>query len=135
MVEILLYLATHCGFLFRPGGFRLVDSRVDQSSGGDAFVRLESESTRLCFTLDRGQLLLSFQGVGGDPKEWFSLGLLRGVLTGHRGGSEVLDAAWAEFLESSLEELERRFSHPELTQDTVKSLEKQGRLRAKELFG
>jgi len=135
MVQILLYLATHCAFLFRPGGFRFVDSRVDESFGGDAMVVLESSTTRLRFTRDRAQLLMTFQPITGKPMDWFSLGLLRGVLTGDRGGSEVLDEGWADFLRSSLGELEARFSEPERADDLIKALKTQGKLRAKQLFG
>jgi hypothetical protein len=135
MVQILLFLAAHCGFLFRPGSFRFVDSRVDESFGGDAMVILESSATRLRFTRDRGQLLLTFQPVAGKPTEWFSLGLLQGLLTGNRGGSEVLDAAWADFLSASLGRLEERLADPQKADELIKGLRLQGRSRAKDLFG
>jgi hypothetical protein len=135
MVQILLYLATQCAFLFRPGGFRFVDSRVDESFGGDAMVVLESSTTRLRFTRDRAQLLMTFQPITGKPKEWFSLGLLRGLLTGDRGGTEVLDEVWADFLRSSLGELEARLADPQRADELIKGLRIQGKLRAKELFG
>lgn len=135
MVQILQYLATHCAFLFRPGSFRFVDSRVDESFGGDAMVVLESSTTRLRFTRDRAQLLLTFQPINGKPGEWFSLGLLRGVLRGGRGGSEVLDEGWAEFFHSSLEELEARLADPQRADELIMGLRTQAKLRAKELFG
>lgn len=135
MVQILLYLATHCAFLFRPGSFRFVDSRVDESFGGDAMVVLVSSTTRLRFTRDRAQLLMTFQPITGKPAEWFSLGLLRGLLTGDRGGSEVLDEVWADFLQSSLGELESRLADPREADELIKGLRIQGKLRAKELFG
>lgn len=135
MVEILLYLATYCAFLFHPDGFRFVDSRVDESFGGDAMVILESTALRLYFTRDRGQLLLEFQPLHGRPAERFSLGLLQGVLVGDRGGSEVLDEKWAMFLGASLNELERRLSDPESADTIIHELRKQARLRAKEIFG
>jgi hypothetical protein len=134
MVEILLYLARHCAFLFRPGWFRFVDSRVDESFGGDAYVILESKTLRLQFTWDRGQLLLCFQPIDGSTTEWFSPGLLRGLLVGDRGGSEVLNEEWASFLATSVEELERRTGGPE-RDATLQALRRQARSRAKELFG
>lgn len=134
MVEILLYLARHCSFLFRPGWFRFVDSRVDKSFGGDAYVVLESTTLRLRFTRDRGQLILEFQPLDGRATEWFSPGLLRGLLVGDRGGSEVLNEEWAAFLATSLEELERRLRGPE-RDATLHALRQQARLRAKQLFG
>jgi hypothetical protein len=135
MVQILQYLARHCAFLFRPGGFRFVDSRVDESFGGDAMIVLESSTTRLRFTWDRAQLLLTFQPITGKPGEWFSLGLLRGLLLGDRGGSEILDEEWADFFRSSLGELETRLSDPQRADELINGLRTQAKLRAKELFG
>lgn len=135
MIEILRFLADYCGFLFGPGHFRFVDSRVDASFGGDAMVVLESKAVRLRITRDRGQLLLTFQPIRGKPAEWFSLGLLRGVLLGDRGGSEVLDSAWAGFLGASLDDLERRIGDPDSSEQLVKLLRSQAQLRAKALFG
>jgi hypothetical protein len=134
VVEILLYLGRHCAFLFRPRWFRFVDSRVDESFGGDAYVILESRTLRLRFTRDRGQLLLSFQPLDGRASEWFSPGLLRALFVGDRGGSEVLDEEWAAFLATSLDELERRLGGPE-RDATIEGLRRAARARAKELFG
>jgi hypothetical protein len=134
MVEILLYLVGHCSFLFRPGWFRFVDSRVGESFAGDAYVVLESSTLRLRFTRDRGQLILEFQPVDGRASEWFSPGLLRGLLVGDRGGSELLNEDWATFLATSVEEFERRIGGPE-RDATLQALRKQARSRAKELFG
>jgi hypothetical protein len=130
MAEILLYLARNCTFLFRPGWLRFVDSRVDESFGGDAYVVLESTTLRLRFTRDRGQLLLSFQAIEGRASEWFSPGLLRSLLMGDRGGSEVLNEEWAAFLGTSLDELERR-----QREATLQGLHQAAKSRAKELFG
>jgi hypothetical protein len=135
VIEILRFLADHCGFLFTPGRFRFVDSQVDASFGGDAIVVLESKTLRLRLTRDRGQLLIRFQPINGKPAEWFSLGPLRGLLRGDRGGTEVLDPAWAEFLHESLDFLEDRFGDPKSAQVLVRQLHDRERLRAKELFG
>jgi hypothetical protein len=134
MAEILLYLARNCTFLFRPGWLRFVDSRVDESFGGDAYVVLESTTLRLRFTRDRGQLLLSFQAIEGRASEWFSPGLLRSLLMGDRGGSEVLNEEWAAFLGTSLDELERRLNGPQ-REATLQGLHQAAKSRAKELFG
>lgn len=134
MVEILRFLAEYCGFLFGAGHFRLVDS-LAESASGDAMVLLESGTLRLRFTHDRGQLLLEFQPVSGKRADWFSLGLLRGVLLGDRGESEVLDAAWASFFADSLEYLDRTFADPERASQLIGELKHQARLRATALFG
>ncbi len=135
MTEILIYLATHLAFLFEPDRFRFVDSRVDSSFGGDALVVLESEALRVRIIWDRAQLLLSFQPREGRSNEWFSPGLLRGLLQGDRGGSEVLDADWAGFLSSAIPELESRLGEPISEAETLTELRRQAKLRSKELFG
>lgn len=135
MTELLLYLANRCAFLFQPGAFRIVDSQVSESFGGDAMVVLESSTLRLRFTRDRGQLLLEFQPVEGTRAEWFSPGLLRGWLEGNRGGSEVLDDDWAAFLARALPEFESRLGDLHERKTALDALRDQARRRAKELFG
>lgn len=135
MVQILLFLANHCAFLFRPDYFRFVDSRVDESFG-NAFVVLESSVIRLRLVRNRSRLAGEFQPVeAGRRDSWYTLDLLRGVLHGDRSGPYALDAAWARFLAASLPDLEDRFASEERRDHTLKELAEQGRLRAKERFG
>jgi hypothetical protein len=135
MVQILRYLADKCAFLFRPRWFRFVDSLVETSFGGDAMVILESSLLRLRLTYDRGQLLMEFQPIKGKRGEWFSPGLLRGVLLGDRGESEVLDDDWAGFLSHAISELEQRLSDPKAANEVIDQLRAQAKQRAKTLFG
>ena len=135
MVELLKYLASHLAFLFSPDGYRIVDSQVSPSFGGDAMIVLESSLVRMRLTWDRAQLLMEFQPINGRPSEWFSPGLLHGLLTGERPSSEVLDRRWAKFLASGLPELERRLKDPDEAERTITELRQQARLRARELFG
>jgi len=135
VVELLKYLASHLAFLFSPDGYRIVDSQVSSSFGGDAMIVLESLLVRLLLTWDRGQLLMTFQPTQGRPSEWFSPGLLQGLLVGERPRSEVLDDRWGEFLASGLPELERRLKDPDEAERTITELRQQARLRARELFG
>ena len=134
MVELLIFLATRLGYLLEPGRFKIVNSESSRSQGGDALVDLESATLRLRLTRDRGQILMSFQPAASTT-DWFSPGLLRGLLTGHRPKSEVLDDAWATELASTLSELERRLADPDEAASTVRDLRKKAKLRAKELFG
>lgn len=134
MSAILRFLADNCGFLFRSDRFRFVGSRAE-SAPGDALVVLESNLVRLRMTNDREQLFLDFQPVRGKKSDWYSLGLLRGVLKGDRGGSEALDATWAEFLSDSLDDLEQALGDPAQSEAFLRQLKDQERLRAKALFG
>jgi hypothetical protein len=135
VLELLRFLVTRFGYLFEPGRYRFVDSTSGRSFGGDAMVLLESETLRLRFTRDRSQLLLEFQPIQGRKNEWFSPGLLRGLLLGDRGGSEVLSDEWASYLESALDELEVRLKNPATRDAAVAGLREQAKARAKELFG
>lgn len=133
--ELLIFVATKFAFLFYPYGYRIVGSQVTESFGGDCLVRLESKSVRIEITRDRGQMLLEFQPMKGKRGDSFSLGMLRGLLTGDPGGSEVLNDDWVAFLAKNIAELEARFSDPVARKETVAGLKKQERLRAKEMFG
>ena len=134
MPELLLYLATYCAFLFDPPGYRIVDSETSKSFG-NAMLVLESQTIRLRFTRDKSQLLVEFQALDGRRSEWFSPGLLKGLLTGATGGSEVLTPEWAHFLQEGLPILEMRLADPSQYGATLDGLRQQARLRSRELFG
>lgn len=134
MIELLMFLATRLGYLLEPGRFRIVNSESGRSQGGDAVIDLESATLHVRLTRDRGQILMSFQPLVSST-DWFSPGLLRGLLTGERPESEVLDDAWAKELSSTLVELERRLADPDEAEPTIRELRRQAKLRAKELFG
>jgi hypothetical protein len=74
-------------------------------------VTVASDALRLRFVRDRGQLMLDLQGPGpADAKDWYSVDLLRRLLTGQRQESAVLDATCAAFLREHLAEIESLFS-------------------------
>lgn len=134
MELLLLFVAQHLGFLFEGGRYRFVDSRAETPTG-DAMLVLESPELRIRLTRDRSQLLMWFQPVQSEHSQWFSPGLLRGLLTGERPKSEVLNESGARFLASALPVLEDRLNDPQLASETVRELQHQANLRAKELFG
>lgn len=78
---------------------------------------------------------MEFQSIREKRHHWHSLGVLRGFLLGDRGGSEVLDPAWARFLGDSLDDLERTLADPDKVSRLIAQLKYQERLRAKALFG
>lgn len=134
MVELLIFLATKLAYLLEPGRFRIVGSESGRSQGGDALLELVSDTLRVRLTRDRGQILMSFQPLS-STNDWFSPGLLRGMLTGEHPKSEVLDDSWAIELRSTLSELERWLADPSEAEVTIRELRRQGKLRADELFG
>ena len=134
MAHILEYIAKHLSFLFdKPMFCRFVDSSVD-ADGRAAQVVLESESLRLVITYERGQGILEFKPrLGGD--QWYSPGVIMGLLTGRLPQSEVLDSEWGEFLRVGLPEIEMRMREPESARYTVAALDEQIRARTTKFFG
>jgi hypothetical protein len=135
MNQILRFLITYCSFLYRPDGFRFVDSYTASSFGGDAFVVLASDQLRLRFVRDRGQLFLDFQGSSQqDKNNWFSIDVVQQLVVGEEQDSAEITAQRVKFVEERIEEISSRFSGDQLedTQVALKSLE---RARAKKLFG
>ena len=63
MKKLLLFLAEHCEFLFRPDYYRIVDSGSSHSMG-NAHVDLRWREIVLQFTLDRSAIDL---GRGSGP--------------------------------------------------------------------
>jgi hypothetical protein len=134
--EILHFLIGYCSLLWDQGRYRIADSGTTTSFGGDAYVIIESASLRMRFVRDRGQLFLDFQEtVANERDPWYSVDLVRHLLTGERPASAELSADYGEFLRESLPEIERRFSDDSVAAATKHRLNELKRLRAKELFG
>ena len=134
MTEILRFLVEHLAFLYAPDRFRFVDSRTSTSFGGDAFLVLASDVLRIRLVRDRGQLFMDFQATAErDDRDWYSIDVVRRLLTGERQDTAELSPEYARFLEEHLDEIEKRFSEEELA-NTRKALKELERIRAKELF-
>jgi len=134
MTELLLFLIEHLAFLYAPDRYRFVDSRTSEGFG-DAYLVLESDALRVRLVRDRSQLFMDVQSVGqhGD-RDWYSIDIVRQLVTGERQTTAELSPDYAQFLERHLDEIERRFSDEELpaTVSALKALQDE---RAKELFG
>jgi hypothetical protein len=134
MNEILTFLIRSCSHLWTLG-YRFTDSGAAASFGGDAYVVIESGSLRMRFVRDRGQLFLDFQEPAATGKDvWYSIDLVRHLLTGVRQESAELNEDYAQFLGGSLTDIERLFSD-EAIPETKRQLQNLKRVRAKELFG
>jgi len=135
MTLILAFIATHPGFLWDEARFRITGSEVTTFNGGDALLVVESEVLRLRFVSDRGQLLLDFQPVsGGATSEWFSVDLIRRLMSGQPETSAVLDEGYAAFIRQNLDTIEGLF-RTERWAETRAELKAVATKRAKELFG
>jgi len=134
MEEILRYLMKHCSFLYSPNRFRFVDSGSSESFG-NAFLVLEHEELRLQFVKDRDQIFLDFQPTSTNRKnDWFSIDIVKQLVTGNIEPSSEMDTAKAKFLKDNLDEIEQLFSTAKL-EGTIKKLRELERARAKRLFG
>jgi hypothetical protein len=133
--QILAFLVSSCSFLWSDYRYRIIDSQVSPSFGGDAWLIVASERLRLRFVRDRSQLFLDLQGTEGDEDTWYSIDLLWRLLLDQRRDSGELDPSYAEFLAAQLPEIEQRLSDPKIWPQTRQSLKELKRKRAKELFG
>jgi hypothetical protein len=133
--EILRYLVQYCSFLW-DGSYRITDSVAAPQNFGNGGLSISSDRLRMRFSRERGaQLFLHLQEP--DPKkpsEWYSIDLIRRLLTGERQTSSVLDADYAEFLRENIREIEARFSDA-AWDDTRKRLVQLKRIRSKEMWG
>ena len=134
MEQILRFLVEHCSFLLAPDRYRFADSRASASFGGDAYLMLSGERLDVRFVRDRGQLFLDVRGTG-DATEWFSIDLIRRLVTRDRPESAVLDEACARFLRDDLDDIEDRFADTGRRADTLVALAAMRRERSKETFG
>jgi hypothetical protein len=134
MTEILRFLIEHLQFLYASGRYRFVDSETSTSFGGDTFLILASDVMRIRLVRDRGQLFMDFQATAErDDRDWFSIDVVRRLVTGERQDTAELSPEYARFLEEHLDEIEKRFSEEELA-NTRKALKELERIRGKELF-
>jgi hypothetical protein len=135
MTGILSFIVNYMGFLWAEARFKITGSELAISNGGDALLVVESDRLRLRFVSDRRQLVLDFQPAAtSTPNEWFSIDLIRRMMTGARESSSILDESYAEFIEHHLAEIEERFSI-ENWAVTHSRLQGLARKRAKEMFG
>jgi hypothetical protein len=132
MEKVLQYIKKHCSFLYSPYKFQIVESESSESFG-NALVILEDEDLRLQFVKDRGQLFLDFQPTS-NKKEWFSIDIVKQLVTGNIEPSAEIDTEKVEFLKNHLDEIKDIFSPKNLT-GTIKKLKDLERARAKRLFG
>ncbi len=133
MDEILEYLISYCSFLYDRNRFRFVDSMVSDAFGGDSLLVLASEKLQLRFVRDRGQLFLDFRPAQQkSDKGWYSIDLVRQLITGESDYHSLMDEENAGFLKENLETIEQLFSERNV-EDTLSRLKELRRKRSKRL--
>ncbi|MCH8899294.1 MAG: hypothetical protein IH942_02230 [Acidobacteria bacterium] len=135
MVELLIFLASHLGFLLEPDRFRIVDSQSSASFGGDAFVVLESAALCLMVVRERLEISLEFQPAEGHDDDWFGIGVARRYFHGDRPGIDDLDISSVGDVEPLIDELEAQFADETQRSQLLKDLRTAREKRATELFG
>lgn len=104
---------------------------MSSESFGNAFLILEHENLRLRFIKDRDQLFLDFQSTTKNRKnEWFSIDIVKQLITDKIEPSSEMDSEKAEFLRTNLDEIQRLFS-PTNIENTFKKLKELERERMK----
>jgi len=132
MEKVLQFIKKHCSFLYSPYTFQIIETDLSESFG-NALVILEDDDLRLQFVKDRDQLFLDFQPTS-NKKEWFSIDIVKQLVTGNIEPSAEMDSEKAEFLKNHLDEIKLLFSPKNLI-GTIKKLKDLERARAKRLFG
>lgn len=113
---------------------RFTDSRCDKTFGGNAYIILSNETIEVRFVRDREQLFLDFRATGHRrTRSWYSMDVVRQLLTGEIGRSEM-DEENATFLKSRFPEIQERFAKPRIA-ETEANLKAFEAARAKRLFG
>ena len=134
MNRILAFLLKNLSFIYNEFGFNFVESKVGGSFGDDAYLILSSDSTRVRFVSDRGQLFLDFQSIKCDKKNnWHSVDAVKELLTSHVPRSSVLSDEYVTFLKVNFQMICEMFSvdNARQTVEKRKVLEKK---RAKDMF-
>ena len=135
MDKILRFLLKHCSFLYKEYGYKFTDSRVSDSFGGDAFLALSSDSLKVRFCLDRGQLFFDFQSKHKNgSNSWYSIDIVRQLVTKEESYFSLMDKENAIFLKRNIDKIHELFSNQQI-KETTKELNKLKRIRSKKLFG
>lgn len=136
MDDILEFLLKHASFLYNKYKFRFVHSAVSDSFG-DAVLVMKSPDFNLLFCRDRGRLHLDFQSnalPGGKEDSWYSIELVRYVITNEEQFRGVLDEDHAVFLKTHYNDIRKIFSADQITKTKAK-LKHAQHVRAKHMFG
>lgn len=134
MKAILIYIATYMSSIFKTYGVRFVNSEA-MHSFNDSYVDLAAEHFNIRIVNDRGQLFMDVQSKSdckGD-ESWYSLDLVRSLLSGEILASAVLDEEYGKFLEDRFEDICKLFSD-EKSGETITNLKKLRKERAKRMF-
>lgn len=134
MDEILIFLVKYCSDIYKKHSFRFIDSGVS-ASFGNAFIILENDNLKLRLISDRGQLFLDFHSnIDKNKDNWYSIDLVRQLITGENDYYSLLDENNGLFIEKNLEGVLQLFDK-DVASQTIERLNSARRKRAEVLFG
>ena len=135
MKKILNFLATDGAFVFEEHDCRLVDSEYIPAFGGTGSITLRNEFIALRFCLDRDRLTMEVKAANDvSPYSWFSLDIIRQVLTGEIVPTTTLTSDNVVFIRSNFLKIQDLFKQG-CRFDTEKRCREFEAQRSKRLFG
>ena len=135
MRRILQFLATDGAFLYEEKECHIVDSEYVATFGGTGSVILRNDVVELKFWLERDRLFMDVRAVSSQSNNsWFSMDIVRQLLTGEVTDKAKLDPENVEFLKEHFERIQDCFTKSKLpaTESACRKFENQ---RSKRLFG
>lgn len=133
MNELLQFIMNYCESLYTKYNFKFVDS--DYCEGDNSYITLRNEDIDLMFLRDRSQLFLHVYSKYDPEKEnYYSLDLVRQLLTGEKEYYSLLDENNGIFLHDNMLEILKLFKR-NLINDTLLKLNVLQEKRTKKLWG
>lgn len=131
MNELLTFIIKNASFLYDEYAARFVNS---QTNGSSAFIDLQVDGLRLRFSLDRGTLTLGICSAPETTDYWYSLDVVKQMLTGKVVTTTELCAEDMNFLRSNFGHVIEAFSLNNIAMSKSKllAIEKE---RARKWFG
>ena len=135
MDDILKHIVRYWSFLWLGARYRIIDSMVSTHFGGDAYLVVASDSLRLRFVRDRGQLFLDLQPAwAAKQAEWYSSDLVHRLVVKKTLESAELSDRVVRFFSENLRDIEALFATREAFKVTKVELDRLKNIRAKEMF-
>ncbi len=119
--------------LVRDGEYQVIDVVAEQTMG-NAYITFKRGSLTWRVVRDRSQVFLDCWWVEGRPDRWFTVDLLRRLVSDEVVHSSLLDDENASWLSEHLAEIERCFG-PANVEETLRRLREFQVERANRLFG
>jgi hypothetical protein len=135
MRKILMFLATDGAFLYENHHCSIVASEYVSTFGGTGSVTLCNDVVELKFWLDRDRLCMQLRASDSkSAKSWFSIDILRQLVTDQIIGTSEMDEENLDFLRAKFSDLQALFdsSNVSATEAACRKLKQQ---RTKRMFG